>query len=86
MWLNFANSTILMREVIMTLILQTFDQKNHTFWGVALVQGQLFETGNRYGLVRKCWWLIPTFEEVAGKKLPGVVFLSPLPPFRIGLT
>ena len=40
MWPKFANSTISMRE---------FDQKNQ-FFEVVLVQGQLFETGTRYGL------------------------------------
>ena len=34
--------------------------------------------------VRKCWGLIPTFEEVKAEKLLGGVFLLPLPPFRIG--
>ena len=40
MWPKFGNSVISMREVITTSILQEFDQKNHVFWGVVLVQVQ----------------------------------------------
>ena len=36
MWQKFGNSSISMREVIITSILQGFDQKNHFFWGVVL--------------------------------------------------
>ena len=36
--------------------------------------------------VRKCWGLIPTFEEVTGEKLLGGVLLPSLPTFGIGLT
>ena len=69
-----------MREVIITLILQGFDQKNHFSWGFVLIQGQLSGTGTRYGLkfLRQCGkrvkiknqkvvGLIPTFEEVTGE-------------------
>ena len=38
MWPKFGNSSISMREVIITYILQDFDQKNRFFWGVFLVQ------------------------------------------------
>ena len=38
MWPKFGNSSISMREVITTSILQGFDQKNRFFWGVVLVQ------------------------------------------------
>ena len=36
--------------------------------------------------VRKCWGLIPMFEEVTVEKLLSGVFLPSLPPFGIGLT
>ena len=32
--------------------------------------------------VRKCWGLIPTFEEVTGEKLLGRVFFAPSPPIQ----
>ena len=40
MWPKFGNSSISMREVITTSILQGFDHKNRFFWGVILVQVQ----------------------------------------------
>ena len=40
MWPKFGNSSISMRQVITTSILQEFDQKNRFFWGVVLVQVQ----------------------------------------------
>ena len=40
MWLKFGNSSICIKEVIITSILYGFDQKNRLFWGVALVQVQ----------------------------------------------
>ena len=40
MWPKFGNSSIYLREVITTSILQGFDQKNHFFLGVVLVQVQ----------------------------------------------
>ena len=40
MWPKFGNSSISMREFIITSILWGFDQKNHFFRGVALVQVQ----------------------------------------------
>ena len=65
-----------------------------------MVQAKLFETGIRCGLkflcqfgnrviklkVRKFWGIVPMFEEAAGEKLLGGVFLPPLPPFRIWFT
>ena len=39
-WPKFSNSSTSMREVIITSILQGFDQKNHFFWGVVLIQVQ----------------------------------------------
>ena len=40
MWPKFGNSSISMREVIITSILLGFDQKNRFFWGVVLVEVQ----------------------------------------------
>ena len=40
MWSRFGNSSISMREVIITSILQKFNQKKQLFWGVILVQVQ----------------------------------------------
>ena len=40
MGLKFGNSSTSTRKVIITSILQGFDQKNHFFWGVFLVQVQ----------------------------------------------
>ena len=40
MWPKFGNSSICIKEVIITSILYGFDQKNRLFWGVALVQVQ----------------------------------------------
>ena len=40
MWPKFGNSTISVREVIITSILWGFDQKNRFFWGVVLVRAQ----------------------------------------------
>ena len=40
MWRKFGNSNISMREVIIIWILEGFNQKNHFFWGVVLVQVQ----------------------------------------------
>ena len=47
MWPKFGNSRICIREVIITSILQGFDQKNRFFWGVVLVQVQYFGTDTR---------------------------------------
>ena len=49
MWSKFGNSSISMREVIITSILLGFDRKNCFFWGVPLVQVQQFGTGTSYG-------------------------------------
>ena len=40
MWPKFGNSSISMRKVIITSILQGFDQKNHFIWRVLLLQVQ----------------------------------------------
>ena len=82
MWPKFGNSSIYIREVIITSVLEGFDQKNRFFWGVALVQVQWFGTGLDTNLkfhisllkvlklkARKFWGLILTFVEVTGEKL-----------------
>ena len=38
MWPKFGNSSISMKEVITISLLKWFDQKNHFFWEVVLVQ------------------------------------------------
>ena len=38
MWPKFDNSSISIREVIITSILQGFEQKNHFFWEMVFVQ------------------------------------------------
>ena len=50
MWPKFGNSSISMSEVIITSILQGYDQKKQSFWGVLFFQVQQFGTDNRYGL------------------------------------
>ena len=40
MWTKFGYCSISMRQVIITWILKGFDQKNHFFWEVVLVQVQ----------------------------------------------
>ena len=90
MWPKFGNSSIYMREVIITLILWGFNQKNQIFWGVLwlkfsnlrLVQGMTlkFYTSVAKELklkVIKFWGLIPTYVEVTGEKLVKGAFCSP---------
>ena len=50
MWPKFGNSSISMREVIITSILSGLDQKKQVFWGVVLVQVQQFGIGSGYEL------------------------------------
>ena len=77
---KFGNSRISMREVIVTKILQGFEQKKQFFewcsWfkfnnlGLALGMTLKFYTSVTKGLklkVRKFWGLIFTFVEVTGK-------------------
>ena len=40
MWPKFGNCSVSMRKVIITSILQGFDQKIRFFWAVVLVQVQ----------------------------------------------
>ena len=90
MWPKFDNSSITMREVIITLILQRFDLKKWIFegcfWfkfnylGLALGMAFKFYTAVTKELrVRKFRGLIPTFGQVTWEKLVGV-FLAPSPP------
>ena len=93
MWPKFRNSSISMREVIITSILYGFDQKNHFFeewsWfkfnnlGLALGTNLNFCISVAKGLklkVRKFLRLIPTFIEVTGGKLVGGLLHPPPPP------
>ena len=91
-WPKFGNSSIRKIEVIITSILQGFDQKNRFFeawsWfkfnnmGLALVTNLKFYTSLSKGLklkVKQFWGLILTFVEVTGEKLVGGAFLpSPI--------
>ena len=87
-----------MREVIITSILEGFDQKSHFFFeelswfnfnnlGLAVDLKLKFYISVAKGLklkVRKFWWLIPTFVEITGEKLVGVgAFLHPLSCIRL---
>ena len=91
MWPKFGNSSISLREVIITSILWGFDQRNHFFkgWsrlkfnnlGLALGMTLKFYTSAAKGLklkVRTFCGLSPTFVEVRGEKLVGGTFW-PLP-------
>ena len=51
---NFGNSGVSMREVIIRLILWGFAKKNYLFWGMFMVQVQLFGIGTRYDLEILC--------------------------------
>ena len=53
MWPKFGNSSISIREVIVTSILQEFDQKSHFFWGEVLVQVEKFGTDTNYDFGQK---------------------------------
>ena len=88
MWQKFGNSSISRGEVIITSILQGFDQKNHFFEGwswfkfnnLAMVLGMTlkFYTSVAKGLklkARKFCGLTPPFVEVTGEKLVGLTFL-----------
>ena len=76
MWKKFGNSSTSMKEVITTLILQGFDQKNRFFEGWSWLKF------NNLGLAQstnlKFYISLPTFVEVTGEKLVGV-FLPPSP-------
>ena len=93
MWPKFGNSSVSVREVIITSVLQGFDQKNCFFerWssfkfnnlGLALGTNLKFYTSLSKRLklkVRKFLGLISTFVEVTGEKLVGGSF-CPSPPF-----
>ena len=77
MWPKFVNSSTSMKEVIINLILEGFDQKNQFFWGalkfnnleLTLIIALKFYTSVEKGLelkVRKFLGLISTFAEVTG--------------------
>ena len=91
MWTKFGNSSICIREVIITSILKVFNQKNCFFegwswfklntWGLVLGMDLKFYTSVEKGLklkVRKVWRLILTFAEVLEEKLVGGPLCPPL--------
>ena len=83
-WTKFGNSSIFVKEVIITSVLWGFDQK-HRFFGVwswfkfnnlrlTLGTSLKFYSNVSKGLklkTRKFWRLIPTFAEVTEEKLVG---------------
>ena len=83
MWPKFGNSSISVREVIMTSILYGFDQK---FWPILVWPWNLYQFGKSVKTintsmvkalklkVRKFSGLILTFVEVTGEKLVGGPF------------
>ena len=90
MWPKFSNSSISIREVIITSFLQGYGQKNQFYEGwswfkfnnLGLIKGMAlkFYRNLAKGLklkVRKFWRLIHTFREVTGEKLVGSAFLHP---------
>ena len=91
MWPKFCNSSISMREVILTSTFSGFDQNffEGCVWfkfnnlGLALGMTLKFYTSLKKGFklkVRKFSALIPTFVEVKGKDLVGgFLFPRPLP-------
>ena len=98
MWPRFANSTISLREVLNLNFIRIWPQNPFFLRGLFLVQGQLFETGTRYGLkvLRQCGKRVKNkSQKVLGVnsyvcrsyrgKTGGGLFAA-LPPFRIGLT
>ena len=74
MWKKFGNSSTSMKEVITTLILQGFDQKNRFFEGWSWLKF------NNLGLAQstnlKFYISLPTFVEVTGEKLVGGLFAT----------
>ena len=96
MWPKFGNTSVCIREVIITSILLGFDQKNRFFeeWSwfkvnnLGLALGGKFYTSLSKWLklkVRRFWGLILTFEEVTGEKLVRRPFCPPPLPSWIGL-
>ena len=71
---KFGNSSICIREVIITSSLSRFDQKNLVRGGLDSCSIICQYTSLSKGLklkVRKFWRLIPTFVDVTGEKLVG---------------
>ena len=68
MWPKFGNSSISVREVVITSILYGFDQKNlqNTFIKFYTSVTKVLKLK-----VRKFWGLIPTFAEVTEETLVG---------------
>ena len=92
MWPKFYNSSICIREVIITSILMDLTRKTAYCegwsWfkfnnlGLAIGTKLKFYTSLSKGLklkIRKFWGLTPTFVEVTGEKLVGGLFASSHP-------
>ena len=92
MWPKFDNSSIFVREVIITSIFNDLTRKTAFFEGcswfkfnklrLALDMALKFYTSVAKGLklkVRKICRKIPTFVEVKGEKLVGGFFVHPTP-------
>ena len=86
-WSKFGNSSMSIRDVIITLTLSGFDQKNHFFEGwsyfsfnnLGLALGIALRCYTTVGKgfkvkVKKFWWLSLAFVEVKGEKLVGGLF------------
>ena len=50
MWQKFGNSSISMRDIMITSILTVFDQNNNFILGLVLVHVRWFSTDTSYGL------------------------------------
>ena len=93
MWPKFGNSSICMRKVTITSILQGSDQKKHFFWGVVLVLALdiilKFCTSVAKGLKLKVrrFWEVKSYvcRSCRGKTVRGTSSPTPLPSSWIGL-
>ena len=54
LWPKFGNSSIFIREVIITSIVLGFDHKNQFFEGILLVQVQKFGTDTSFEILHQC--------------------------------
>ena len=83
-WPTFYNSSISMREVILTPFYKDLNRKASFFWGVLLVFKGCLEILQQYEKLiktkhQKVFRLFLSFTEVTGEKLIWCVFLTPLP-------
>ena len=97
MWPKFGNTSISMREVIITSILQEFDKKHCFSWRVVLVQVHKFGTVTRYRLenLHQCGKMVKTKSQKdllansyicrSSRRKTGDLLPPPLPPSWIGV-